>query len=121
MVSGSVGALIGYAIWAGLVVVIGTRLLPEPTTKADFAEAFRTIGFAAAPGVVRVLGFLPVVGWSIAWLARLWMLAAMVVAVQCVLDYRDLSRAIVVCLIGLAIEFTVMALIIVPYFFFGLR
>jgi membrane protein implicated in regulation of membrane protease activity len=39
--------LIGYAIFSVLVVLIGTKLMPEPSTKADFQEGFRVIGFAA--------------------------------------------------------------------------
>jgi hypothetical protein len=31
-------SLIGYAIWSVVVTLIGTKLMPEPTTKADFAE-----------------------------------------------------------------------------------
>src|SRR5919107_687412 len=48
-------SLIGYAIWSIMVVIIGTKVMPEPTTKADFPEAFRVIGFTASPGVFNVL------------------------------------------------------------------
>ena len=33
-----VGTFIGYGVWTVLVVLIGTKLMPEPSTKADFAE-----------------------------------------------------------------------------------
>ena len=46
---GLVGSLLGYALFSFLVVLIGTKVMPEPTTKADFNEAFRVIGFAASP------------------------------------------------------------------------
>jgi hypothetical protein len=36
-------ALIGWMIWAFLTYFIGTKLLPQPQTKSDFAEMFRTI------------------------------------------------------------------------------
>src|SRR5215208_830936 len=44
-------SLIGYGLWSLLVVLIGTKVMPEPTTKADFSEGFRVIGFTASPGV----------------------------------------------------------------------
>src|SRR5690349_22675541 len=47
--------LCGYALWALMVVLIGTKLMPEPTTKADFNEGFRVVGFTAAPGLFNVL------------------------------------------------------------------
>jgi len=48
-----VATLVGYAVWTIIVVVVGTKLMPEPGTKADFVEGFRVIGFAASPGVVE--------------------------------------------------------------------
>ena len=42
----------------------------------------RTIGFASAPGLLRVLGAIPVIGLSIYAIASIWMLLAMIVAVR---------------------------------------
>jgi hypothetical protein len=52
-------SLIGYSLFSFLVAIIGTKLMPEPSTKADFSEAFRTIGFAASPGVLSVITIIP--------------------------------------------------------------
>ena len=57
-----VATLIGYAVWTIIVVVVGTKLMPEPGTKADFVEGFRVIGFAASPGVFNVLAIVPFLG-----------------------------------------------------------
>lgn len=46
---GTVSALIGWYVWAYLTYLIGTKLLPEPQTKADMGELLRTIGFASSP------------------------------------------------------------------------
>jgi hypothetical protein len=114
LVGGVVGALIGYAAWSGLVYVIGTKVMPDPETKADFAETFRVIGFAAAPGVARVLGVIPLLGLLIRFVVWLWMLVAMVVAVQAVLDYRSSAKAIAVCLIGFIVYLVVVFLLVAP-------
>ena len=95
-----VGALLGWLIWAGLTYLIGTRLLPEPRTRANWSQLLRTTGFAAAPGIVRVLGIIPLLGWLALGIASLWMLAAFVVAVRQALDYTSTGRAVGVCLIG---------------------
>ena len=34
-------SLIGYVVWSVLVWLIGTKVMPDPATKADFAETFR--------------------------------------------------------------------------------
>ena len=43
LVLGTIVALVGWFIWAFLTYFIGTRLLPEPQTKADYGELLRTI------------------------------------------------------------------------------
>jgi hypothetical protein len=93
-------ALIGWFVWAFLTYFIGTKVLPEPQTDADFGQLLRTIGFASSPGVLRVAGLVPLVGWVIVALANLWMLAAMVVAVRQALDYTSTLRAVGVCVVG---------------------
>ncbi len=95
-----VAALVGWVVWAFLIWIIGTKMLPEPQTKSDVPELLRTTGFASAPGMLRILGVIPFVGLLISFLAPLWMLAAMVVAVRQALDYQSTARAIGVCIIG---------------------
>ena len=95
-------ALFGWIGWAFLTYIIGTRLLPTPETKTDFAE------------MMRVLGIIPAIGPLIVFLVGIWMLVAMVIAVRQALDYTSTWRAIGVCLIG----FVVYALIF--FFVFGL-
>ena len=43
-------SLVSWYIWAYLIYLIGTKLFPEPKTKADHGELLRTIGFSSAPG-----------------------------------------------------------------------
>jgi hypothetical protein len=99
-----VGALLGWMAWAALTYFIGTRLLPEPQTKADIGELLRTIAFAASPGFFRACGAIPVVGDILYLVASLWMLAAMVVAVRQALDYTTTGRAVAVCVVGWALS-----------------
>lgn len=101
LITGALGALIGWFLWAFLIYLIGTKLLPEPQTRSDVGELLRTTGFSAAPGLLRVLGVIPGgVGLLILFGVSIWMLVAMVVAVRQALDYRSTGRAIGVCLIG---------------------
>jgi len=107
-----IGALLGWYIWAFLTYFIGTRLLPEPQTKADLGELLRTVGFASAPGIIRVFGIIPLLTAVIYLIAALWMLAAMIVAVRQALDYTSTWRAIAVCVIGWVIQGVVLTVII---------
>ena len=99
----SLASLLGWFIWAGLTYVIGTKVLPEPQTKADMGEMLRTTGFASSPGLLRVLGILPLLGGLVGLIISIWMLAAFVVAVRQALDYTSTGRAVAVCLIGFVV------------------
>jgi len=108
--------IIGYAIFAVLIVLIGTKLMPEPSTKADFQEAFRVIGFAASPGIFNVLAIIPFLGPLISFVIALWMLVIGVIAVREVLDYSSTGRAIIVCLIAFVIYWIILFFILTPIF-----
>jgi len=107
-------SLIGYAIWSLLIVLIGTKIMPEPATKADFAEGFRVIGFTASPGIFNVLAIIPFLGPLISFVIMLWMLVIGVIAVREVLDYSNTGRAIIVCLIAWLVWLCVTFLILTP-------
>lgn len=107
-------ALVGYAIWSFLIVIVGTKIMPEPATKADFQEGFRVIGFTASPGVLNILAIIPFLGPIISFVISLWMLVIGVIAVKEVLDYSNVGRAIVVCLIALIVWWCVVFLVMTP-------
>jgi len=107
-------SLISYALWSLLVVLIGTKLMPEPSTKADFNEAFRVIGFTAASGVFNLLAIIPFLGPLISLVIAIWTLIIGVVAVREVLDYSNTARAIIVCLIAMVVVWVVTVLVLTP-------
>lgn len=109
-------SIIGYALWSLIVVLVGTKVMPEPATKADFNEGFRVIGFTASPGVFNVLAIVPFLGPLISFVIWIWMVVIGVVAVREVLDYTSTARAIVVCVIAAAICWVITFLIITPLF-----
>jgi hypothetical protein len=108
---GTITALIGWYIWAYLTYFIGTKILPEPQTKADHGELLRTIGFSSSPGLIRVFGIIPGLGKVVFLVASIWMLVAMVIAVRQALDYNSTLRAVGVCVIGWIIQTVVLVLL----------
>lgn len=104
IVSGTIGALIGWFMWALLTYWIGAKLFPEPQTRSDLGELLRTIGFSSSPGLIRVLGIVPGLSGPIFLITSVWMLIAMVIAVRQALDYKSTWRAIGVCFAGWIIQ-----------------
>ena len=113
---GTIAALVAWYIWAFLTYLIGTKLLPEPQTKADVGELLRTIGFSSSPGLIRVLGIIPFLRGPVFLIAGVWMLVAMVIAVRQALDYQSTLRAVGVCIIGWIAQALVLMLL---FYFLG--
>lgn len=111
---GVITSLIFSVIGSAIVWLVGTKLLPEPATKADFAETFRTLAFSSAPGIARVVTIIPFLGPLLGFLISLWQIAALVIAVKAVLDYSSIGKAIVVVLISWVITFCILFVTLLP-------
>ena len=109
-------ALVSWAAWAVITFEIGTRLMPESKTRADVGQLLRTIGFAAAPGMLRIFGIVPGATVPAFVITAIWMLVAMVVAVRQALDYQSTARAVAVCGLGWALSLGIAFLL---QMFFG--
>jgi len=107
----SVIALLAWATWALLTFEIGSRLLPTPDTRVDPGELLRTLGFAATPGWLQVIGLIHAAAVPVFIIAQVWMLAATVVAVRQALDYTSTARAIAVCVCGWALVIGLAAIL----------
>jgi hypothetical protein len=114
IVYGACVSIVGFLVWSLIVWVVGTKLMAEPTTKADFPETFRVLGFSAAPGLASVVTIIPILGYLFMLLIWLWQIAAMIVAVKAVLDYSTMGKAIIVVVIGWFVNIVLTVLILMP-------
>ena len=111
IITGTIAALIGWYVWAYITYFVGTRFLREPQTQADHGELLRTIGFSSSPGLIRVLGVIPGLAGVVFFVASVWMLIAMVIAVRQALDYQSTLRAVGVCVIGWVVQILILVLL----------
>jgi hypothetical protein len=111
LVLGALGSLLAWYVWAFLTFWIGTRLFPEPDTRATHAQLLRTIAFAGTPGVLRVLGIVPGLRGLVFLITGLWMLAAAVIAIRQALDYQSTLRAVLVALCGWLVQLFITAVV----------
>lgn len=104
------GLLVGFLswfLWALVAYLIGTKLLPGRATSSNLRELLRCTGFAAAPGLFKVLGLIPVPGlWPLVqFVTSLWMLLAFILALKQALDYEGYGRAVAVAFLGWLVMF----------------
>lgn len=111
----SVSALISWFVWAFIVYFIGAKFIPEPQTQANLGQLLRTIGFASAPGLIRVGGIITGLAGILAVIAGIWMLIAMVIAVRQALDYKSTLRAVIVCVVG-AVAYGLISALVIAFF-----
>ena len=110
-VSGVIGGVVRWALWALITFLVGTTILKTARTNASWSQLARTTGFAQTPGILQILVFIPIIGWIIAAIAGIWQLVAMVVAVRQALDYESIWRTLGVVVIGFIIIAIVLAVI----------
>jgi len=108
---GIFATFVGWLVWAGIVYVVGVKMLATSHTISGIGELLRVIGFSSAPGFFRILGVFQPFQAIIFLVTGIWMLAAMVVAVRQALDFTSTARAIGVCLIGWLIQALIIVLV----------
>lgn len=96
VLAGAISALLGWLLWAGITYLIGAKLLGGTAT---WGELLRTLGFAQTPGVLYVLGFIPVLGGIIRFVVAIWVLIAGVIAIRQALDVGT-GKAILTAVLG---------------------
>ena len=113
---GMITTLLGWYVWVFMAYIVGARFLPETETKPDRKAVVRAMGFACAPGVTRLLGFIPDLGGVAVVIASVWMIAAAMAAVKQALDYQSTFRALGVAVISWIISALVQGLLYVLLF-----
>jgi len=108
----TIASFLAWVVWALVTYVIGTKILPGARTEADMGQLLRTVGFSSAPGMIQVLGVIPVLAGAVFFVASVWMLVAMVIAVRQALDYESTARAVGVCLIGWGVQIVLLGVLL---------
>ena len=98
LLSGFLASMVGWYAWVLITFFCGTTFL-RGHEKASLLELTRTLGLANSPGVLRILSFIPMIGWLIMLLSGIWTLASGVIAVKQTLEF-DTGRAIATCIFG---------------------
>ena len=100
LVMGGLVALLAWYVWTFITYILGAKLFPVSQTSTSHRELWRALGFASAPGVLRVFGAIPGLTGMAFLVAAVWMLIAAVIAARQALDYTSTVRAAGVCVPG---------------------
>ena len=107
LIGGIVSALIGWAIWSFVIYIVGTRIFGGTAT---YGELLRTLGFAESPGVLTILGFIPILGGIIGLIAGIWVRVASCIATRQALDISN-GKTVGTILVALLVLVIVLAIV----------
>ena len=113
---GMISALIGWYIWAFSSYFIATRFFgggSAETQRADRKAVIRAMGFACAPGVIRLLGMIPGLGIAVLVLSSIWMIVAATIGIKAALNFESTASAAGACIIGWVIGAIAQGLLLV--------
>jgi len=108
IIIGVVAALFSWLVWAGITYLIGDKLLKGTAT---WGELLRTLGYAQAPAVLLIFGFVPVLGNILGAVVGIWLLVTGIVAIRQALDF-DTGKAVLTAFLGWLVAVAIPALVI---------
>ncbi len=108
IIVGVVAALFSWLVWAGITYLIGDKLLKGTAT---WGELLRTLGYAQAPAVLLIFGFVPVLGNILGAVAGIWLLVTGIVAIRQALDF-DTGKAVLTAFLGWLVAVAIPAMVI---------
>ena len=117
--AGLIGAFLGWLIYAGLAWFFGTNIFGTPTTVTNWESLLRTLGYAQAPGILSIFGFIPILGWIAALVGSVWAVVTAIVAIRETLGFST-GRAIITAIVA-AIASGIVAAIIGLLFGVGIN
>lgn len=94
---GTFASLASWFLWVYIIYILGTKLARWSGSRISFLQLLSTLGFSAAPGLIRILGLVPFTTNVIFFVSAIWMLIALIVAARLALDYRRLRQAVIIC------------------------
>ena len=114
VLKGVLSGLLSWALWVTLLYFVGAVMLKTDNTDTNWSELGRVVGFAYTPGLLFLFSFLQGIGGVLGFIARIWILVAVVIGVRHALDYGNAERAILVSFIAgiiAAIPWLIMTII----------
>ena len=116
---GMISALIGWYVWAFSTYFLATRVSGSKKAEIDRGDrkaTIRAMGFACAPGALRILGLIPDMGVMVLVVSSIWMIVAATIALKMAMEIENTIRAALLCIIGWVIGAIAQGLLLILLF-----
>lgn len=98
---GVVFGIIGYYVGGYAVYLVGNNLFSGKAT--DVGQVLRPLGYTQGPRVLSLLGFLPFVGWLLAFVGGIWTLVATFLAIRESMEMDNTKALLTLIVAGIAV------------------
>jgi len=99
VIGGVISNLVLWGVFAAVAFFVGTRLLPAASMNVSLGQVLRTLGFAFAPLLLSILGFIPVLGPLLALAGGIWFFVTATVGLRQSFDVST-GRAVAIAAIS---------------------
>lgn len=99
IIVGLIGAFVWWILFSVVAWYVGTTLFGNPVTRANQESLVRTLGYAQAPNILAITGFIPLIGWIGPLVGGLWVLVTSVYAIRQVLGL-SIGRTIITAVVA---------------------
>lgn len=99
LIVGLIGTFLSWVIFAAMTYFFGRNVFGVPASEVSVEGLMRTQGYAQAPGILGVLGFIPVLGWIAVIVGGIWALVTAIIAIRESLNIGT-GRAIIIGIIA---------------------
>ena len=82
-------AIITWFVWALFIFVVGVKLFPDKENKVTFKKILIGVGFAHAPGILRVFAVTPDLIVPIIFLTQFWIFAGLIISTKQILNLKS--------------------------------
>ena len=79
-------SILGWIAFSFVAFFVGTTFFRTPQTDVSLGQVLRVVGFAQAPKILSVLGFIPLLGGIIGLVATIWFIVVAVYALAAAFD-----------------------------------
>jgi hypothetical protein len=114
LIGGIIAAILGWLIFSAVAYFVGTKMIPGENTEATIPQLLRCMGYAQIPGILGILGLIPILGIIAGIISFFWGLATAIVGLRSALDMST-GRAIAVGIISAIIAGIIVAIVLIPF------
>jgi len=102
--------------WAFTLYFVSTYLFRNTVTKTDRKTILRVVAFASAPGVLRLLGVIPLTSGILFIVTSVWIIAASVIGIKMAFKISHTGKVIFLCTSTWLLAFIVQGLLLLLVF-----